>query len=1339
MTIELQPALEETMEVELAIEQKKQQQQQRQQQYLQRLQDDIISLTRVRNRLASSKDSNLPTIVAKLVPKLLERLNGYYDPNNSHAEISNGENDGEGSLTYQLKKLRINAKGIIWGILDHALERLKGHPDLENPEQIMFALLPFIDSSTNNVVTCTWVLTFQQLFIQRISSFNPNSSDNNIVPILSSLMAALIRCIDRIKQQELTVIPGTEDDIHDKNQRRLFTNASWLLLDCIMLLEGYKPMIDWGKDEFDPKDKIRTLNTGDDSTSYLVEVLSAVNEEGVGVFHWMLDLMLFWPTLNATACGISARSDALLRERSKASTSPATTQRNRRFGGAGNNNEMAAAARRRQIAMGMQAGGSDQWSDMDLLYLRYLKSCALKFAISIFDNNRRALILGVLLTSHDSMHGRLATDYLKAWSNNKNTPISKVPKHHQPQHSKQSNESPKNNNNAQVLSSIQSSRQRSCPVSIVISLLILSVGERRALPVLKTYDQIESINRSENSSLNPRLWEQVLGKLPSMTIEMKTSTERPKLPLVITARAIEFLLQHPLGLYDQHQEVGTSAKLIARLIIDLILLLSHRDIQIPVEGENDNAVMRRRLRNQNEEQEIKQGKYWAILLVKHFYSQFIEESSRLDDADDIEWAQDVSNKCLDACEEVLSVVVELGESKLRQQQVRPNGQLPLGVPLPFNNRNDLNLLLNTHRETLQRKQLQLDEALEARQIAYEFIATLRENVLRRETKPFQLSIFLFKCIVHENPYLHQYVSTALKELLEAYTTEFNSRDCTCGEDTIMEAQSSKDTMNKGTFRCEQAVPMLGCLLDVILSDSDVARYIAAQYIQTLLILMDAEAACHLASYLVHDTDTKVAECAKSVLALRSSINTANKQRKDDDFPMIKVEFFDFVDIKSDHGRQIVQREVKFRAQAVSTELGISMESAATLLFDFHFSVDKVNAAFHKTPGDSSSMIMENSGLPLLSAGVSDMSCEDDSDETKSHYTKKQEHSFCGICYEELSEVDTKSLDCGHIFCGECWISFLETASREGSMSFLNTRCPQHKCNARLRSDHFKTVVPTNELLFMNRWDEAYIDAFIELDPAYRYCPGPDCEFVATVPLDGQRCQSITCERCETSFCFKCGDKPHHPATCGDYAEFGKLMGSSTFWVKKNAKPCPGCQAPIEKNDGCNHMTCGKCHQQFCWVCLAKLNRHSEDHACNQYDPAENADDDYERHALFVSDRYQAHDTSEYFATQNLKKFKDRPRKLVEMFWFLTSDDEQTLRNGFDTVIQARRVLKNSYVASFGLRREPQKMKSLESYQGALEVSVLFVSKHFPMFWVSSFKMVRFTNYSMFTIRCSRNV
>jgi hypothetical protein len=107
--------------------------------------------------------------------------------------------------------------------------------------------------------------------------------------------------------------------------------------------------------------------------------------------------------------------------------------------------------------------------------------------------------------------------------------------------------------------------------------------------------------------------------------------------------------------------------------------------------------------------------------------------------------------------------------------------------------------------------------------------------------------------------------------------------------------------------------------------------------------------------------------------------------------------------------------------------------------------------------------------------------------------------------------------------------------------------------------------------------------------------------------------------------------------------------------------------------------------------------------CNRYEASECAADDLERRALFVADRFQAHDGAEKFARDQYQSFHEKPEKLAETFWFLTEDDEEILFCALETVVDARVFLKNSYIASFGLRNEPDNLGILESHQAALEL------------------------------------
>jgi hypothetical protein len=41
----------------------------------------------------------------------------------------------------------------------------------------------------------------------------------------------------------------------------------------------------------------------------------------------------------------------------------------------------------------------------------------------------------------------------------------------------------------------------------------------------------------------------------------------------------------------------------------------------------------------------------------------------------------------------------------------------------------------------------------------------------------------------------------------------------------------------------------------------------------------------------------------------------------------------------------------------------------------------------------------------------------------------------------------------------------------------------------------------------------------------------------------------------------------------------------------NTKECPQCSTNIQKNEGCNHMTCSRCRFEFCWLCKHPYHQH----------------------------------------------------------------------------------------------------------------------------------------------------
>lgn len=215
--------------------------------------------------------------------------------------------------------------------------------------------------------------------------------------------------------------------------------------------------------------------------------------------------------------------------------------------------------------------------------------------------------------------------------------------------------------------------------------------------------------------------------------------------------------------------------------------------------------------------------------------------------------------------------------------------------------------------------------------------------------------------------------------------------------------------------------------------------------------------------------------------------------------------------------------------------------------------------------DKMQKIKENSGLSQTKQ----------SQEAVKKFAKKTKYTkgVCPICFTEIEENDIIHLDCDHCFCSDCFKSYLQQRVLD-PLTLLSCPCPFSGCNFIVTHDIF-TKLLKNDPVSLKAYNKCLIRNFTESNSDIKLCPNPKCDVIVKVPGHGMI--EVKCQ-CGYTFCFKCLREGHRPCDCEmvQYWENkSKSDGENTKWLIVNTKQCPNCHKYIEKNQGCNHMTCRK--------------------------------------------------------------------------------------------------------------------------------------------------------------------
>uniref|UniRef100_A0A8C2YS10 Cullin 9 n=1 Tax=Chinchilla lanigera TaxID=34839 RepID=A0A8C2YS10_CHILA len=208
--------------------------------------------------------------------------------------------------------------------------------------------------------------------------------------------------------------------------------------------------------------------------------------------------------------------------------------------------------------------------------------------------------------------------------------------------------------------------------------------------------------------------------------------------------------------------------------------------------------------------------------------------------------------------------------------------------------------------------------------------------------------------------------------------------------------------------------------------------------------------------------------------------------------------------------------------------------------------------------------------------------------------------LCPVCVGPLGPGDDlPSLCCLHSCCKSCWNEYLTTRIEQNLV--LNCTCPITDCPAQPTGAFIRAIVSSPEVI--SKYEKALLRSYVESCSNLTWCTNPQgCDRILC--RQGLSC-GTACSKCGWASCFNCSfPEAHYPASCGHmsqwvddggYYDGMSVEAQSKHLAKLISKRCPSCQAPIEKNEGCLHMTCAKCNHGFCWRCLKSWKPNHKDY------------------------------------------------------------------------------------------------------------------------------------------------
>ncbi|KAL8555962.1 hypothetical protein ACS0TY_003687 [Phlomoides rotata] len=405
-------------------------------------------------------------------------------------------------------------------------------------------------------------------------------------------------------------------------------------------------------------------------------------------------------------------------------------------------------------------------------------------------------------------------------------------------------------------------------------------------------------------------------------------------------------------------------------------------------------------------------------------------------------------------------------------------------------------------------------------------------------------------------------------------------------------------------------------------------------------------------------------------------------------PLIAINFYS----------KVITKESLLAAQrkdllTVMDLLSVREHHARTLLIHYRWDVDKLSEVYVEK---GKSCMFSEAGLSMVELADLDL-------------LEPSSMIMCIICIENVPAENVTKMDCGHCFCNDCWTEHFIVKINEGQSKRI--RCMAHKCNAICDESIVKNLVGEKHPDLAEKFDRFLLESYIEDNKMVKWCPSiPHCGNAIRVEKD-EYCE-VECS-CGLQFCFSCSSEAHSPCSCFMWELWTKKCrdeSETINWITVHTKPCPKCLKPVEKNGGCNLVSC-ICGQAFCWLCGGATGREHTwssiaNHSCGRYkeeseQKAKRAERDLYRY-MHYHNRYKAHMDS--FKQESTLRETIKGKISISEARDSTVKDFSWVTDGLYRLFRSRRALTYSYPFAFY-------MFSDDFFKGEMDKKKMEIKQH----------------------------